>query len=61
MISNTNAARTEFQAKMDGIKQYMALRKVNKQVKIFASNLFLTSLQMLQMLHCKPAITAFIF
>uniref|UniRef100_A0A0N5AE13 Cyclic nucleotide-binding domain-containing protein n=1 Tax=Syphacia muris TaxID=451379 RepID=A0A0N5AE13_9BILA len=33
MISNTNAARTEFQAKMDGIKQYMALRKVNKQLE----------------------------
>lgn len=32
MISNMNAARTEFQNKMDGIKQYMELRKVSKQV-----------------------------
>ncbi|VDD92346.1 unnamed protein product [Enterobius vermicularis] len=28
-----NVGRTEFQAKMDGIKQYMALRKVNKQLE----------------------------
>ena len=34
MISNMSAARAEFQNKMDGIKQYMALRKVSKQVRI---------------------------
>ncbi|GMS89694.1 hypothetical protein PENTCL1PPCAC_11868, partial [Pristionchus entomophagus] len=30
MISNMSAARAEFQNKMDGVKQYMALRKVSK-------------------------------
>ena len=34
MISNMSAARTEFQNKMDGIKQYMELRKVSKQVQL---------------------------
>ncbi|CAL2036748.1 unnamed protein product [Caenorhabditis brenneri] len=34
MISNMSAARTEFQNKMDGIKQYMELRKVSKQLEI---------------------------
>ncbi|CAI4226609.1 unnamed protein product [Auanema sp. JU1783] len=33
MISNMSAARTEFQNKMDGIKQYMELRKVSKQLE----------------------------
>lgn len=28
-----SAARTEFQNKMDAIKQYMLLRKVDKQVE----------------------------
>lgn len=32
MISNMSAARTEFQNRMDGIKQYMELRRVGKQV-----------------------------
>ncbi|PAV81560.1 hypothetical protein WR25_08554 isoform B [Diploscapter pachys] len=34
MISNMSAARTEFQNKMDGIKQYMELRKVSKQLEM---------------------------
>lgn len=34
MISNMSAARTEFQSRIDSIKQYMELRKVGKQVKI---------------------------
>nr|7N15_A Chain A, Cyclic nucleotide-gated cation channel [Caenorhabditis elegans]7N15_B Chain B, Cyclic nucleotide-gated cation channel [Caenorhabditis elegans]7N15_C Chain C, Cyclic nucleotide-gated cation channel [Caenorhabditis elegans]7N15_D Chain D, Cyclic nucleotide-gated cation channel [Caenorhabditis elegans]7N16_A Chain A, Cyclic nucleotide-gated cation channel [Caenorhabditis elegans]7N16_B Chain B, Cyclic nucleotide-gated cation channel [Caenorhabditis elegans]7N16_C Chain C, Cyclic nucl len=34
MISNMSAAWTEFQNKMDGIKQYMELRKVSKQLEI---------------------------
>lgn len=34
MISNMSAARTEFQNRMDGIKQYMELRKVSKQVRL---------------------------
>lgn len=34
MISNMSAARTEFQSKMDGIKQYMELRKVSKQLEM---------------------------
>ncbi|VDN53011.1 unnamed protein product [Dracunculus medinensis] len=33
MISNMSAARTEFQNKMDAIKQYMLLRKVDKQLE----------------------------
>ncbi|XP_054584083.1 cyclic nucleotide-gated cation channel alpha-3 [Eptesicus fuscus] len=33
MISNMNASRTEFQAKMDAIKQYMQLRKVTKDLE----------------------------
>lgn len=38
MISNMSAARTEFQNKMDGIKQYMELRKVSKQVSFHRLN-----------------------
>ena len=30
MITNMNAARAEFQRKMDGVKQYMKFRRVNK-------------------------------
>lgn len=33
MISNSNQSRTEFQNRIDSIKQYMELRKVGKQVK----------------------------
>ncbi|KAK1332789.1 hypothetical protein QTO34_006320 [Cnephaeus nilssonii] len=33
MISNMNASRTEFQAKIDAIKQYMQLRKVTKDLE----------------------------
>ena len=33
MITNMNAARTEFQNKMDGIKQYMEFRKVSKDLE----------------------------
>uniref|UniRef100_A0A1I8EWI8 Cyclic nucleotide-binding domain-containing protein n=1 Tax=Wuchereria bancrofti TaxID=6293 RepID=A0A1I8EWI8_WUCBA len=32
-ISNMSVARTKFQNKMDGIKQYMKLRKVNKELE----------------------------
>lgn len=34
MISNMNAARAEFQAKIDSIKQYMQLRKVSKALEV---------------------------
>lgn len=34
MISNMNAARVEFQAKIDSIKQYMQFRKVTKDLEI---------------------------
>lgn len=34
MISNMNAARVEFQAKIDSIKQYMEFRKVTKDLEI---------------------------
>ncbi|VDM48749.1 unnamed protein product, partial [Toxocara canis] len=34
MISNMSAARTEFQNRMDGIKQYMELRRVSKQLEM---------------------------
>ncbi|GMR42714.1 hypothetical protein PMAYCL1PPCAC_12909, partial [Pristionchus mayeri] len=33
MISNMSAARAEFQNKMDGVKQYMTLRKVSKNLE----------------------------
>ncbi|XP_037663155.1 cyclic nucleotide-gated cation channel alpha-3 isoform X2 [Choloepus didactylus] len=33
MISNMNASRTEFQAKIDAIKQYMRFRKVTKDLE----------------------------
>uniref|UniRef100_A0AC34QSX1 Cyclic nucleotide-binding domain-containing protein n=1 Tax=Panagrolaimus sp. JU765 TaxID=591449 RepID=A0AC34QSX1_9BILA len=33
MISNMSAERTEFQTRMDGIKQYMELRKVSKALE----------------------------
>lgn len=32
MISNMSAGRTDFQNRMDAIKQYMELRRVGKQV-----------------------------
>ncbi|XP_033743768.1 cyclic nucleotide-gated cation channel alpha-3-like [Pecten maximus] len=33
MITNMNAARAEFQGKMDGVKQYMEFRKVSKELE----------------------------
>ncbi|XP_074650483.1 cyclic nucleotide-gated channel alpha-3-like [Tubulanus polymorphus] len=33
MITNMNAARAEFQQKMDGVKQYMEFRKVSKELE----------------------------
>lgn len=33
MITNMNAARAEFQSKMDGVKQYMEFRKVTKELE----------------------------
>ncbi|XP_033103103.1 cyclic nucleotide-gated cation channel alpha-3-like [Anneissia japonica] len=33
MISNMNLARADFQSRMDGIKQYMRLRKVSKELE----------------------------
>lgn len=33
MIANMSAARTEFQNKMDAIKQYMELRRVGKELE----------------------------
>ena len=33
MISNMNASRSEFQNRMDGVKQYMTLRKVSKDLE----------------------------
>lgn len=37
MISNMSAARTDFQNRIDSIKQYMEFRRVGKQVKIYFS------------------------
>ncbi|CAH8527771.1 unnamed protein product [Heterobilharzia americana] len=34
MITNMNAARTEFQNRMDGVKRYMEFRKVNKELEL---------------------------
>ena len=33
MISNMKAAKTEFQTKMDGLKQYMELRSVERTLQ----------------------------
>lgn len=33
MISNINVARVEFQNRMDGVKQYMAFRKVGHELE----------------------------
>ncbi|KAJ8297674.1 hypothetical protein KUTeg_024205 [Tegillarca granosa] len=33
MITNMNASRSEFQTKMDGVKQYMEFRKVGKELE----------------------------
>lgn len=33
MITNMNAARADFQGKMDGVKQYMEFRKVSKELE----------------------------
>ena len=33
MITNMNASRTEFQQRMDGVKQYMEFRKVSKDLE----------------------------
>lgn len=50
MISNMNLAQVEFQNKIDGVKQYMTFRKVDKEFearvrlkkKFFSSNQMLT-------------------
>ena len=44
MISNMSAARTDFQAKVDRIKQYMDLRKVSKHVSHFVEEKFYFSI-----------------
>lgn len=33
MISNMNVSRVEFQNRMDGVKQYMAFRKVDNELE----------------------------
>jgi hypothetical protein len=33
MITNMNASRTEFQTRMDAVKQYMVFRKVSKELE----------------------------
>jgi len=33
IISSMNAERDEFQGKMDGVKRYMVLRRVNKDIE----------------------------
>lgn len=41
MISNMNVSRVEFQNKMDGVKQYMAFRKVGGELEARVSSLSL--------------------
>jgi hypothetical protein len=62
MISNMGAARTEFQNRMDGIKQYMELRHVGKQLEVrvikwfdylWANKQSLSDQQVLQILPSK--------
>lgn len=38
MISNMNVARVEFQNRMDGVKQYMAFRKVGGELEARVSD-----------------------
>lgn len=38
MISNMNVARVEFQNRMDGVKQYMAFRKVGGELEARVSH-----------------------
>lgn len=38
MISNMNVSRVEFQNRMDGVKQYMAFRKVGHELEARVSN-----------------------
>ena len=33
MITNMNASRTEFQSRMDSVKQYMEFRRVSKELE----------------------------
>lgn len=39
MISNMNVARVEFQNRMDGVKQYMAFRKVGHELEARVSEI----------------------
>lgn len=39
MISNMNVARVEFQNRMDGVKQYMAFRRVGGELEARVSNI----------------------
>lgn len=45
MISNMNVARVEFQNRMDGVKQYMAFRKVGGELEARVSILLGALLQ----------------
>lgn len=40
MISNINVSRVEFQNRMDGVKQYMAFRKVGHELEARVSENF---------------------
>lgn len=40
MISNINVSRVEFQNRMDGVKQYMAFRKVGHELEARVSFAF---------------------
>lgn len=41
MISNINVARVEFQNRMDGVKQYMAFRKVGHELEARVSTKYM--------------------
>lgn len=41
MISNINVSRVEFQNRMDGVKQYMAFRKVGHELEARVSEMIM--------------------
>lgn len=46
MISNMNVTRVEFQNRMDGVKQYMAFRKVGGELE---ARVIITSFRMINL------------
>lgn len=54
MISNMNLARVEFQNRMDGVKQYMAFRKVSNFCSSMFVNIFAKTMEQIFLLSGCP-------